>query len=216
MVRPSQGLDESLLRSAAQLYPQFGCAGLSVRKVAEHAGVNPAMLHYHFGNKNAFLRAMLQQLYEGLFSRLSHSGEPGGSAHARLRATLLSFGQFVREQRALVGRLLVDAAAGEPVVREFLQANAPRHLGLLMRLLDEAKAGQPDVPSVQRFVFVMGAVVAPVLVASAALQLKLAPTAVACALDEQALSDAAILQRIDLALAALGLPARRPAKRTSP
>jgi len=216
MVRPSQGIDGLLLRSGAALYPLHGCAGLSVRRVAEHAGANPAMLHYHFGNKNAFLRAMLQQTYEGLFERLSHSGPEGGTPPQRLRATLLSLGQFVREQRALVVRLLVDAAAGEPVVHEFLKANAPRHLGLLMRLLAEAGAGRQLGPPLQCFVFVMGAVVAPVLAAAGASSLKLAPAQLGTLLDTEVLSDAALTQRINLALSALGLPPARASRKTSP
>lgn len=216
MVRPSQGIDTALLRSGAVLYPLHGCAGLSVRRVAEHAGANPAMLHYHFGNKNAFLRAMLQQTYEGLFERLSHSGPAGGTPQQRLRATLLSLGQFVREQRPLVVRLLVDAAAGEPVVHEFLQANAPRHLGLLMRLLAEAGAGRQLGAPLQCFVFVMGAVAAPVLAASAATRLKLAPALLGHRLEAEVLSDAALAQRIDLALLALGLPPPRAPRKKTP
>jgi AcrR family transcriptional regulator len=33
------------------LLPQTGCAGLSVRKVAERAGINLGMFHYHFKSR---------------------------------------------------------------------------------------------------------------------------------------------------------------------
>lgn len=206
MARPSQGIDTALLASGAALYPQHGCAALSVRKVAEHAGVNPAMLHYHFGRKDAFLRAVLQQVYEGLFERLSHSGPAGGTPAQRLRAMLLSLAQFVREQRALVARLLMDAAAGEPVVQAFLRDNAPRHLGLLMQLLTEAGAHRPVGSPLQTLVFVMGAVAMPVLMVSGASHLQVLPAPLAERFASDVLSDAALAQRIDLALGALGLP----------
>ena len=61
MPRPSQNIDEALLRSGLALLPRLGCSGLSVRRVAEHAGVNPAMFHYHFQSKAVFLRSVLQQ-----------------------------------------------------------------------------------------------------------------------------------------------------------
>jgi AcrR family transcriptional regulator len=57
MPRPSQDQDQALLAAGAALYPGLGCAGLSVRRVADAAGVNPAMVHYHFGSKDGFLRA---------------------------------------------------------------------------------------------------------------------------------------------------------------
>jgi AcrR family transcriptional regulator len=211
MPRPSQGIDQALLRSGLDLLPQLGCAGLSVRKVAEHAGVNPAMFHYHFGSKEAFLRTLLQQLYEQMYARLSAgAGQEGQPVLQRLEAALLTLAAFAREHRALVGRLVIDAANGEAVVHDFVRANAPRHLGLLLALLAEAeRAGVlRPAPPLQRFVFLMGAVLSPMLVAPAIAALGVAPAIVAAGVQEQVLSDEAILQRVRLALHALAAEAQ--------
>ena len=153
-----------------------------------------------------FLRALLQQLYEVMFSRLSASGAGDGPALVRLRAALFSLAGFLREHRAAVARLLLDAGQGEVVVQDFLRANAPRHLALLMQLLSEAAAEGDlnEAPPLQRFVFVMSSVAAPLLIAQGVARLNVAPELVTAHLDEQVLSDAAIRQRIDWALAALG------------
>jgi HlyD family secretion protein len=127
---------------------------------------------------------------------------------ARLRGALLTLAGFLRQHRAVVGRLALDAAQGEPVVLEFLRANAPRHLGLLLALLHEAQAAgelQP-LPPLQAFTFLMGAVNAPTLIATGAQQLGLAPALLGPALAEQVLGEAALVQRVDLALNALGRP----------
>ena len=79
MPRPSRNVDQALLASGAVLYPQLGCAGLSVHAVAAHAGVTPGMFHYHFESKEAFLRTLLQRFYEDLFSRLSVPAGQGGA-----------------------------------------------------------------------------------------------------------------------------------------
>lgn len=205
MARPSQGIDQALLRSGLALLPQLGCAGLSVRKVAEHAGVNPAMFHYHFGNKAAFLQAVLQQVYEQMFARLSAGAQREGPVLDRLEGALVTLASFAREHHALVGRLAIDAANGETVVHDFVRANAPRHLGLLMHLMAEAEAAgalKPAAP-LQRFVFLMGAVLSPMLVAPAIASLGVAPTIVGSAVQSQVLSDEAIHQRVQLALSAL-------------
>lgn len=206
MPRPSQGIDQALLRSGLELLPQLGCAGLSVRKVAEHAGVNPAMFHYHFGSKDAFLRTLLLQLYEQMYARLSAgAGQEGQPVLQRLEAALLTLAGFAREHRALVGRLAIDAANGDAVVHDFVRANAPRHLGLLLALLAEAEhAGVLcPAPPLQRFVFLMGAVLSPMLVAPAIAAMGVAPAIVAAGVQQQVLSDEAILQRVRLALRAL-------------
>ncbi|MFO1336984.1 MAG: TetR/AcrR family transcriptional regulator [Burkholderiaceae bacterium] len=221
MARPSQGIDQALLRSGLALLPELGCTGLSVRRVADHARVNPAMFHYHFGSKAAFLRAVLQQLYEQMFAGLSAGAAGQGPAVDRLHAALFSLAGFVRAQRPVIGRLAVDAANGEAVVHEFVRANAPRHLGLLLALAQEAEqAGelQPMAP-VQRFAFLMGSIVAPLLVVPAVAAVQALPPALAATAIDQVLSDDALHQRISMALRALGPTAvaerssKGPAKR---
>jgi AcrR family transcriptional regulator len=67
MPRPSQNLDLALLQAGHALFPDAGCARLSVRAVAAAAGVNVGMFHYHFRSKDDFLRALLAQVYEDVF-----------------------------------------------------------------------------------------------------------------------------------------------------
>lgn len=209
MPRPSQAQDQALLDAGAALYPQLGCAALSVRKVAEAAGVNPAMVHYHFGSKDAFLTAVLQQVYESMFSRLQAASEPGqglaGDVMARLARTLFALGSFVREHRPLVGRLWADAMAGQGVVVDFVKANVPRHLGLLMTLLAEAEqAGRlRREPMLTRLSFIAGAVLAPMLMLGGAREMGVLPAMLAPLLDAQVMSDEALQRRIDWALDAL-------------
>lgn len=205
MARPSQDVDKLLLQAGRELYPQLGCAGLSVRRVAQEAGANPAMVHYHFGNKEGFLRALFQAMYEDMFSGIAQQAQAPGDALQRLRGTLRAMAHFVRAQRPFVARIWADAQAGEPVAQEFARANGPRHLQLLMGLALEAEqAGQlPPAAPLQRLVFLMGSVIAPMMIAGAVVGVGLLPRAFAGRMKTQALSDAAIEQRITWALAAL-------------
>ena len=205
MPRPSQDQDRLLLAAGAALYPQLGCAGLSVRRVAEAAGVNPAMVHYHFGSKDAFLRALLQQHYEEMFGALSLNSQGETDVMERLATALLGVARFVREHRPLIARVWADAQAGEAVAQDFLRANAPRHLGVLMALLQEAEAlGRlPQQPLLTRFSFLMGAVIAPLILVGGLQSINAVPPVLLAAVDGDVLSDAALLRRIEWAL--LGL-----------
>ncbi|WP_457418542.1 TetR/AcrR family transcriptional regulator [Roseateles sp. P5_E7] len=205
MPRPGQDQDQLLLAAGAALYPQLGCAGLSVRRVAEAAGVNPAMVHYHFGSKDAFLRALLQRHYEEMFSVLSLTSQGEADVMARLGAALLGVGRFVREHRPLIARVWADAQAGQAVAQDFLRANAPRHLGVLMALLQEAEAqGRlPQRPLLTRFSFLMGAVIAPLVLVGGMKAVNAVPAVLLAAVDDEVLSDAALERRIEWAL--LGL-----------
>ena len=205
MPRPSQDQDQALLAAGAALYPELGCAGLSVRRVAEAAGVNPAMVHYHFGSKDAFLRTLLQRHYEEMFSALSLTSAGQGDVMERLAAALLGVARFVREHRPLIARVWADAQGGQAVAQDFLRTNAPRHLGVLMALMQEAEAQGRLAPQplLTRFSFLMGAVVAPVVLAGGMLSVKAVPPLLLAAVESEVMSDAALERRIEWAL--LGL-----------
>lgn len=205
MPRPSQDQDQALLAAGAVLYPGLGCAGLSVRRVADAAGVNPAMVHYHFGSKDGFLRALLQRHYEEMFSALSLNSQEGTDVMERLTAALLGVARFVRAHRPLIARVWADAQGGQAVALDFLRANAPRHLGVLLALMQEAESTgrlSPQ-PLLTRFTFLMGAVVAPIILAGGMKSIGAVPPALLPGVDDQVLSDAALLRRIEWAL--LGL-----------
>jgi len=210
MPRPGRNIEEALLRSGRELYAQHGCAGLSVRLVAGHAGATAGMFHYHFASKDAFLQILLQRYYDEMFVPLSDRAMQSGPALARLRESLLFLALFVRGNAAVLGRIFADAASGQEVAVRFLRANAPRHLRLLLQLMQQAETdGQlAPLPPLQRFVFLTGAVALPVVIAPRIAAMKVAPAIVARRLKAEVTSDAAIAQRVDLALSALrsGVP----------
>lgn len=208
MARPSNNIDQRLLDAGITLLPQLGCRGLSARKLADFAGVNLGMFHYHFGSREVFIRTLLDQVYDAMFTRLTLQLEGDGVATLeRLRHALQVVALFARDRRALLGRILVDALGGETVAAEFLQANVPRHIAVLVRLIAQAQAegAIAAVPLPQALGFIAGAVLAPVLAGGALASAGMLPPSLADDLDATILSDAAIDQRIGFALRGLGV-----------
>lgn len=205
MARPSQNIDQRLLEAGFELLPQTGCRGLSARKLAEHAGVNLGMFHYHFKSKENFIRILLEQMYEQMFSLLVIKSGEGDSPLQHLRNALLVLAHFGRTNRRLLQRIFADAIAGEPVAIEFLQANIPRHLAVVAHLLDEAQRnGQiVNAPLPQVIAFLAGSIMAPVLLGTAMLADNMLPQAVGAMLEQEVLSKKAMEQRIDFALRGL-------------
>ena len=205
MGRPSNKLDLALLASGRALFPSTGCAGLSLRALAEHAGVNVGMFHYHFKTKDQFLRTLLQQMYEEMFASLQVEAGHSGPAIARLRAALLAFAGFARANRRVLARMWTDAVVGEKVALEFFRDNLPRHVGLLTGLLEQARreGALRDLPAMQQFAFLMGALVMPVIFVAGLMDAGVPPLPLRQAFDAQVMTDAALEQRVDLALAAL-------------
>lgn len=216
MPRPSQQIDQALLASGRALLPGAGCAGLSVRALAEHAGVAPGMFHYHFGSKEQFLRTLLSGLYEEMFTSLSAQVARQGPTLERLRGGLRTLARFAREHRQLLARLWTDAMAGEAAARDFFRDNAPRHVGLLMALVKQAREEGVlrELPPLTIFSFLVGAVAMPTIFVAGLVDAGFAPPGGAGAFDVQVMSDAAIDVRIDLALGALVVPVKPRTRRS--
>jgi AcrR family transcriptional regulator len=207
MPRPSQNIDQALLASGRSLYPLHGCSGLSVRQICEHAGVNAGMFHYHFQSKDNYLATLLQGLYEEVFTQLQTQAAQAGSPKDRLRASLYLLAGLLRSHGNWIGWVWTDAGLGASVATTFLQRNAPRHMGLLMALSQDAeKAGEiAPMPPMQRFGFLMGAVLAPMVLVPAAMRLQFMPPDFSARAAQDVLSDDGIADRLDRALAALAL-----------
>ncbi|RZI44328.1 TetR/AcrR family transcriptional regulator [Herbaspirillum sp. HC18] len=204
MARPSQNIDQRLLAAGMELLPQIGCRGLSARRLTEHAGVNLGMFHYHFRSKDNFVRTLLQQMYEQMFSTLVLKAHEGASPVDNLRNAVGVIAHFGRTHRHMLLRIFADALAGEQVAVDFLEANMPRHLSVLAGLIVEAqreglivKAPLPQVIS-----FVAGAIMSPILLGTALLEKASLPLA----LEREVLSKKAVDQRIDFVLRGLSDP----------
>lgn len=205
MARPSQNIDQRLLEAGMALLPQTGCRGLSARKLTEHAGVNLGMFHYHFRSKDNFIRTLLQQTYEQMFQDLVLQSHEGVSPVDNLRKAIRVVAGFGLTHRQLLLRIGADALAGEKVAAEFLQANLPRHLGVVAALVAEAqRAGQlVQAPVPQVIAFIAGAVMSPVLLGTALLENSALSGAAGPILEKEILSKKAVERRIEFALRGL-------------
>jgi AcrR family transcriptional regulator len=60
---------EQLLAAAASVLGEDGYGAMSMRAVADRAGVRLSLVHYHFGSKAGLMEAVLDHLTEGLLER---------------------------------------------------------------------------------------------------------------------------------------------------
>ena len=211
--RPSRNLDQALITAGRALFPQRGCAGLSIREVADAAGVNLGMFHYHFRSRDAFLRALMQNAYEEMFATLTLEAGREPDPVANLRAALRVLGRFLRANRPFVARVLADALTGEECARVFLRENMPRHLGVLQKYI---AAGQQAgtlraIPLTQAVGTCAGALAGPILFGGAIVESGNVPPQVAKMIEATLLADPALDQRIDLVIAAITAPVASPA-----
>src|SRR5438552_15403062 len=76
--RYSQGPDdvaESLLAAAFDLFSERGPANVSVRQVAQAAGVNPGLVHHYFPSKDDLVGAVLDRSATAITDALGRAGD---------------------------------------------------------------------------------------------------------------------------------------------
>lgn len=203
--RPSRNVDQLLIEAGRELLPQTGVRGLSIRQVTEKAGVNLGMFHYHFKTKDVFVRAILEQKYNDMFRSLEVKAKGQCSAVENLRAAVTVVAHWGRDNRVFFVRLLGDVFAGEKVALEFMHANMPRHIQVVIELLLQAQkeGALRKLPLPQALAFLMGGVAMPIIVGTAAINSGSLPSFIHDQLEQVVFTDAAIAERIDMALAGM-------------
>lgn len=115
------GTRERILEATFRRLASDGYAALSVREIARDAGVNHALINYHFGTKDRLVIAVLDEANRQLLARQRQMyAEPGGFAAKwaqarRFYETDIASG-FVRVQAELYAASLSNPALREQFV----------------------------------------------------------------------------------------------------
>ncbi len=134
---------DEILDAASSAFAAEGFAGARVDEIARCAGVNKAMLYYHFGDKQALYREVLTRNFGRIEKALEETLSNEGTATERLLALI----------KAVEGAIAANPDHPKIVLREFASgaANLPpevlqRMLGLLATvralLLEGTQSGE--------------------------------------------------------------------------
>jgi TetR/AcrR family transcriptional regulator len=130
-----------LLRAAHELFTVRDFTAVSVRDIARAAHVNPAMVHYHFGDKQGLYRAMFEETLAPLFARIQEAIARQDAALTATVPDILKTVMTIMAHEPWVPRLLVREVLTEggqfrdTFIREF----APRGIGRLPALLERER-----------------------------------------------------------------------------
>jgi len=194
-----------LLAAGLALAQRDGLRALSVRGVAAQAGANLGSFVYHFGTREAFVTELIESWYAPFYGRLQAAASAGGVPLARLRQLVLQLVDFMTEHRVFIGQVLMDAAAGEPPARAFMQSLSNRHPRLLLAAIRDAQAagGLRREDPVNTLLFLLGSLVLPMLFVTGLARAGILPRELGPRLQAQAADRAALMARFEWALRGL-------------
>jgi len=129
-VRGSDAVKNALIEAAAAMLGEVGPRGVSVRSVAERAGVNHGQVHHYFGGKRGLLKAAMVFLARNHFDHARQLSE--GSVFP----PILSLAEDTSYSRALCQSVMEgDLELASVEIDEGV--SAPRHI---LRALQDEKA----------------------------------------------------------------------------
>ncbi len=131
---------EALLAAAHELMAEKGYPRVTVREVAERAGVQAGLVNYHFGGKTGLLRSAVASISEEMLERVRQAVAHEGSTEERIRALIRGIVEAI--SAAPYGpRLMVEQIlfADADAVEEFVERFARPNLSAILELLDEGR-----------------------------------------------------------------------------
>ena len=109
---------QALLEAAAPLFSERGFDGVPIEDVAASAGVNKALISYHFGGKRGLYAAVLESGFAAIVERLQEVEARATDARHELGGLLAAFRQIAQERPGLPALFLREVLASgiEPTV----------------------------------------------------------------------------------------------------
>jgi TetR/AcrR family transcriptional regulator len=108
----SQDTRESLLAAAAEVFVDQGFSGARVDAIARKAGVNKALIYYHYGSKQGLYRAMLLDLFRAPLGLLEALRRDEPDPRRRLERFYGSLPRLFTEKPGLPHIMLREILAG--------------------------------------------------------------------------------------------------------
>jgi AcrR family transcriptional regulator len=118
-----------ILAAAARLFDIYGYHGTSVRKIAEEANVNVALISYHFRGKQGLLETLIASYFDTLFRliREQHAGMEGLPYLQQLEQIIGLYVRFQCEHAAITRLIQRELSIESILAREVMTLYMARY-----------------------------------------------------------------------------------------
>lgn len=125
-----------ILQAADELFGDVGFDATTTREIAERAGVNKALIHYHFASKDGLLEKLLDRYYDQLADTLNASLEnTGGDLRSRFGNLIDAYLEFLIQNRNFSRIVQREASGGRHMMQ--IQNRMVPLFGMAIAAFDE-------------------------------------------------------------------------------
>ena len=120
--RDAAATREALLAAGSALFAEHGYDGVPVAAIAQQAGVNKAMINYHFGGKRKLYRAIVGATFADIVTRVERLAEAPRPAPDVLRELVAAVAELATERHPHFCTLMLRevVAGGTHLDRELI------------------------------------------------------------------------------------------------
>jgi len=112
------GTREEILKAADKRFGEIGFDAASIREIAEVCGVNKALIHYHFKNKEALFESVLDNYYEKLNRTFQKTLlKPEGNLRRHIMQAIEIYVDFLARNRNFSRMVQREASGGKHMAR---------------------------------------------------------------------------------------------------
>ena len=140
MARPKTDDPEArakILAAAETLFAQHGFAGVGVRQIAAAAGVNGAMIHYYFGNKENLYLAIIENAAATVRGLIAEAIGSATSLEERLTRFVKAYAGYLFGHPHLARILSREMLAGGKHFMQVFPKYGPANYGMLREAMAE-------------------------------------------------------------------------------
>lgn len=107
------GTRQKIIDAARHEFAEHGLAGARVERIAKSAGVNKAMIYYHFSSKDLLYEGVVKNFFQVIFTQLNARTLPGTGLEEMLLAILETHVSVFRNQPEFIKIFVREMASSD-------------------------------------------------------------------------------------------------------
>ncbi len=160
MTERDRQTEEKIFESATDVFLDRGMDGARMRDIADHAGINKALLHYYYRTKEHLFDAVFEKMANRILKKFSPVLDPSMSLDDKIRFFFREHISFLQENPRLPGFILNEINRNPERIKKYLAGYDLNNLWLKIyslhkKKLDEYKIDASMMPQIMSSIVAM-------------------------------------------------------------
>ncbi len=121
MTENDRQTEEKIFESATEVFIEKGMDGARMQDIADHAGINKALLHYYYRTKEQLFNTVFEMIARKVFYRFSPVLDPGMSLEEKIKFFYREHISFLQKNPRLPAFLLNEINRNPARIRKLLK-----------------------------------------------------------------------------------------------